>query len=82
MKEALAAAKLPETAGLYSVRHTYISRALERGMEITSVAANVGTSVKMIEQNYRKFIHARQRAHIAATAPVLRVIKRDDHAAA
>ena len=75
MKEALAAAGLPETASLYSVRHTYISRALERGMEITTVAHNVGTSVRMIEQNYRKFIAQRRRDHIAATAPQLRIVK-------
>jgi hypothetical protein len=74
MKAALAAAKLPLSASLYTIRRTYICRALERGMRLTDVAENVGTSVRMIEQNYRKAIASVKRDHIAATAPVLRVV--------
>ena len=43
-------------------------------MEITTVASIVGTSVRMIEKNYRKFIAQRRRDHVAETAPVLRVV--------
>src|SRR6185369_11295484 len=42
MKAALKAAKLPASASMYSVRHTYISRAIERGMPLNLIAENVG----------------------------------------
>ena len=75
MKAALAAAGLPSSASAYSIRHTYISRAIERGMPLNLIAENVGTSVRMIEQNYGKFIAQKRRELIEKYAPVLRVIE-------
>ena len=75
MKKALEAAGLPATASLYTLRHSYVSRSIERGMPLTLVAENVGTSVRMIEQNYGKFIAQTRRELIEKTAPVLRVVK-------
>jgi hypothetical protein len=40
------------------------------------LAENVGTSVKMIEANYGKFLAATRRAMIERTAPRLRVVAR------
>jgi integrase len=75
MKTALAAAELPSSASMYTIRHTYISRAIERGMPLTLIAENVGTSVQMIEQNYAKTLAKTRRDLIEKTAPVLRVIE-------
>jgi len=74
MKAALKATELPASASFYTLRHTYISRAIERGMPLTLVAENVGTSVRMIESNYGKFIAQTRRDLIERTAPTLRVV--------
>jgi len=74
IKAALKAAELPTSASFYALRHTYISRAIERGMPLTLLAENVGTSVKMIEKNYAHMLAASRRALIERTAPRLRVI--------
>ncbi|MGC2048291.1 MAG: tyrosine-type recombinase/integrase [Gallionella sp.] len=74
MKAALQAAGLPASASFYTLRHTYISRAIELGMPLTLVAENVGTSVRMIESNYGKFIALTRRDLVERTAPVLRVV--------
>lgn len=58
---------------LYSVRHSFISRALENGMPLFLVAENVGTSVAMIEKNYGKFLHAAKRKLIEQHAPKLQL---------
>lgn len=74
MKAALAAAGLPKEASLYALRHSYISRAIERGMPLTLLAENVGTSVKMIEKNYAHMLAASRRALVERTGPRLRVV--------
>jgi integrase len=74
MKAALIAAELPASASFYTLRHTYISRAIERGMPLTLVAENVGTSVRMIERNYGKFIAQTRLDLIERTAPTLRAV--------
>jgi integrase len=75
MKDALKAAELPETASFYVLRHTHISRAIERGMPLTLIAENVGTSLKMIEENYGKFIAQTRRELVERYAPSLRVVE-------
>ena len=75
VKAALKAAKLPLSASAYTIRHTYISRSIERGMPLNLIAENVGTSVRMIEQNYAKFIAQKRRDLVEKHAPVLRVIE-------
>ncbi len=74
IKSALKAAGLPAAASLYAIRHTYISRAIERGMPLTLIAENVGTSVKMITANYAHMLAASRRAMVERTAPRLRVV--------
>jgi len=74
MKAALKAAGLPKSASFYALRHTYISRAIERGMPLTLLAENVGTSLKMIEKNYAHMLAASRRALVERTAPRLRVV--------
>ena len=74
IKAALATAKLPKTATFYAIRHTHISRAIERGQPLTLIAENVGTSVKMISQNYAHMLAASRREIIERTGPRLHVV--------
>jgi integrase len=53
---ALQVAGLPASACFYTLRHSHISRAIERGIPLRLISTNVGTSVRMIEMTYSKFI--------------------------
>ncbi|MET3229454.1 UNVERIFIED_ORG: integrase [Burkholderia sp. 1263] len=53
-REARDAAKLPD-AVLYCMRHTYISEAIARGLDVFTVAKLTGTSVAIIQSNYGAF---------------------------
>jgi len=68
MRRAAKAAELPEGTCFYTLRHTYVSTALVRGVNIQLIAENVGTSVRMIEQHYGKFMHADRRKAFNAAA--------------
>ena len=57
-RDACKAAKLPREFIFYSLRHYYISRALLAGMNANALAKNVGTSSKMIDKHYGKFIRS------------------------
>ena len=72
IKIALKAAGLPVSATMYTLRHTYISRSIERGTPLTLIAENCGTSVRMIEDTYAKTIAKVRRDLIGRTAPTLR----------
>lgn len=74
IKAALVAAKLPKSATFYSLRHTHVSRAIERGQPLTLIAENVGTSVKMISANYAHMLAASRREIIERTGPRLQVV--------
>ncbi|MGR6778518.1 tyrosine-type recombinase/integrase [Moritella viscosa] len=45
---------LPDTKNfvLYSMRHSYITNAIEKNIPLTLIAENAGTSVRMIENHY------------------------------
>lgn len=62
MNDAVRKAKLPRDTVFYSLRHTHISRALLAGVNVQVVAENTGTSVRMIEKHYGKFVRADRRA--------------------
>jgi len=49
---------IPPKCVMYSLRHYYISRALISGFNAIALARNVGTSVKMLEDHYAKFMSA------------------------
>ncbi|NOY15597.1 MAG: tyrosine-type recombinase/integrase [Gammaproteobacteria bacterium] len=55
-REAVEKAKLPSETVFYSLRHYHISKALLAGIPIQVVAENCGTSIKMIEKHYGKFL--------------------------
>lgn len=47
---------LPTDTIMYSLRHYHISQAILAGLPLLLIAENCGTSVKIIEKNYGKFI--------------------------
>ena len=59
---AVRAAGLLEETTFYALRHTHISLALLAGVNIQVLAENCGTSVRMIESHYGKFLRADRRA--------------------
>ncbi len=54
-------AQIPLETNFYSLRHTYVSRALAAGVNMQVLAENCGTSVRMIEKHYGKFTQASRR---------------------
>ena len=61
MREAVRAARLPRDAVFYSLRHYHISKALLAGVPAQIVAENAGTSIRMLEKHYGKFLKADRR---------------------
>jgi len=53
---AAAAAKLPQGATCYALRHTFITGCLLKGIPVRLVAASVDSSTTMIEATYSKYI--------------------------
>ena len=68
-------AKLPEGSCFYSLRDSYISRAIESGMPLTVIAENCGTSVRQIEKHYAHVLAEKRRELIERHAPQLRRVK-------
>jgi integrase len=64
-------AKLDPTTTFYSLRHSYISHVLKSGIPTQLLAENVGTSMRMIEKHYGKFIRDDRRRMLAAAAMTL-----------
>jgi hypothetical protein len=53
---AAAASNLPQDATAYSLRHSFITRSLLKGIPVRLVAASVDSSAAQIEQTYSKYI--------------------------
>lgn len=70
IKAALKKAKLDPRASLYTLRHTYISAAIECNTPLTIIADNCGTSVRMIETNYAHVLIEQRRRFIEQGAPI------------
>ena len=56
MATALQRAGLDKEATFYALRHSYISRAIEREVPLNIIADNCGTSVRIIETTYAKVL--------------------------
>lgn len=65
VREAAAAAKLPNGTCLYTLRHSFITQALTDGMATLDVARLVGTSIGMIEKHYGHLIASAARERLA-----------------
>lgn len=57
-------AKLPAGVCLYTLRHSFITQALQDGLPVSDVGKYVGTSAQMIEKNYHHLIHSHVRARL------------------
>jgi len=68
IKKALKAAKLPETASFYSLRHSYISRSIELDVPLYIVAKNCGTSESMVRRHYAKLLATKERTMLERAA--------------
>jgi integrase len=71
--EAVATAGLDDATTFYSLRHTFISRALKALVPVKAVADQCGTSMAMIERHYAKFIPSDLASYAAAAAPTIQV---------
>jgi integrase len=60
----------------YALRHTDISYALKTGVPAKAVADHCGTSLRMIETNYAKFVPEDRAQYAALAAPKLRLYAR------
>lgn len=60
-KRASKTAKLPASTNAYALRHSYVSLALKNGMNLQVLAESCGTSIKMLEEHYGKYVHADRR---------------------
>ena len=66
-EEARGAARIPPDASAYSFRHARISELLQlHGIDPLTVAAQTGTSLRMIELAYHRFIASAMRDKLAA----------------
>jgi integrase len=62
----------PETV-FYSLRHSYISRALVAGVPTKAVADHCGTSIAMLQRYYAKFIPTDMARYAEMAAPAISV---------
>jgi site-specific recombinase XerD len=58
MRDAVKRAKLPKGTSMYTLRHTNASQSILAGMNLKLLAENMGTSIRMLEVHYGKFIAA------------------------
>ena len=56
MRAVVKKAKLPRKTVFYTLRHSFIAAALSAGIDINTVAKSCGTSVRIIEKNYAKYL--------------------------
>jgi integrase len=70
---AVARAGLDPDTVFYSLRHSYISRALKAGVPVKGVADHAGTSIMMLQRFYAKHIPGDQQRYAAMAAPSLSV---------
>ncbi|WP_261317892.1 tyrosine-type recombinase/integrase [Burkholderia cepacia] len=67
-RTAVAAAKLPPTVVMYSLRHTAISEMIANGMDSFIVAKLAGTSTAMIDKHYGHLRHDKTREKLDSVA--------------
>jgi integrase len=70
---AVVRAGLDTATVFYSLRHSWISRALAAGVPVKAVADAAGTSIQMLQRYYAKFIPSDQARYANMAAPQLRI---------
>ncbi|MBI3043229.1 MAG: tyrosine-type recombinase/integrase [Betaproteobacteria bacterium] len=81
IKEALKAAKLPTSASFYSLRHSYISRAIEEDVPVFIIARNCGTSETMIRKHYAHLLAKKERVMLERAAKAFKLVHGGKHVA-
>jgi integrase len=76
---AVAYARLDPATTFYSLRHSYITHALNAGVPLKAVAEHCGTSVVMISRNYAKVLAGQQARYAAMAAPVIQLDRQNDN---
>ena len=71
MAAAVAAARLDPATTFYTLRHSYITHALNAGVPIKALAEHCGTSVIMISRTYAKVLGGHHARYAAMAAPTL-----------
>jgi len=77
LRKALRAADLPAIT-FYELRHSHASIALSRGINHQILAENMGTSIRMLEKHYGKFMVEVRRSQMSLHAPQLGEIEQVD----
>jgi len=65
VRQAAAAADMPDGVVLYTLRHCWITDAIVGGMDLLTVAKLAGTSLAMIEKHYGHLVHGAAREKLA-----------------
>lgn len=68
MQRAVKDAELDPKCTIYACRHTYASQSILSGMNLKLLAENMGTSIRMLEKHYGKFIAASRRSLVEKSA--------------
>jgi len=72
LQKALIAANLPPMT-FYELRHSHASIALSRGINHQILAENMGTSIRMLEKHYGKFMNEQRQAAMYSCSPQIQV---------
>ena len=73
VKSAVANTELDSEISIYDIRHSYITHALQKGLDTMTLAKTVGTSVKMIEKYYFHVINPNTQDLLGAASPSIQL---------
>lgn len=71
VKAAVAATELSSDVSIYDLRHSHITHSIQAGLDLMTLCAVVGTSPKMITENYFHVINSSTRRLLDAVAPAI-----------
>ncbi len=70
VRDAATKAKLPPGVCLYTLRHSWITTALQGGLAVSDVSQLCGTSADMIQKHYHHLVNAHVQARLAKVAMI------------
>lgn len=73
VKQAVSSTELDSEISIYDIRHSYITLALQKGLDPMTLAKTVGTSVKMIEKYYFHVINPHTQDLLGAASPSIQL---------
>lgn len=75
MKDAVERAELSAETTIYALRHTYASQSILANMNLKLLAENMGTSIRMLELHYGKFIASSRQKLVEESSFKLGLVK-------